>query len=69
MAAEDRKPGPCADCGNDAYIQLRPRNGDEPDLVCAHCYAERIRAGKVPAPRASAPPAAPARGSTPLRRR
>jgi len=31
-------PGRCADCGNDAYIQL----AGERDMLCAHCYGVRL---------------------------
>lgn len=37
-------PGTCADCGNDAYIQLA---GGEV-LVCAHCFAERVKSRPPP---------------------
>ena len=31
-------PGRCADCGSDAYIQLAV--GDQ--MLCAHCYQDRL---------------------------
>ena len=39
-------PGICADCGSDAYIRM---DGDKPspEMLCAHCYAERIRHEKA----------------------
>lgn len=40
-------PGACRDCGNDAYIRLARTNG-ETVMVCAHCFADRARAGRLP---------------------
>ena len=34
-------PGTCADCGNEAYIQL---TGEGETMICAHCFADRGRA-------------------------
>ena len=48
----------CADCGNDAYIRM-DENGSE--MLCAHCYAERIRSEK--APRRPERPLAPVPGA------
>jgi hypothetical protein len=45
--AQRSAPGACADCGNDAYIRLAGPSG-ESLMVCAHCFADRARAGKVP---------------------
>jgi ribosomal protein L37AE/L43A len=45
--AQRSAPGACADCGNDAYIRLAGTNG-ETVMVCAHCFDDRARAGKVP---------------------
>lgn len=45
--AQRGAPGACADCGNDAYIRLAGTNG-ETVMVCAHCFADRARAGKLP---------------------
>jgi ribosomal protein L37AE/L43A len=44
--AQQSAPGSCADCGNDAYIRLAATNG-APEMVCAHCFAERVRSGAV----------------------
>lgn len=40
-------PGACTDCGNDAYIRLAGKSG-ETVMVCAHCFADRARAGRPP---------------------
>jgi hypothetical protein len=40
-------PGACADCGTDAYIRLAGKSG-ETLMVCAHCFADRARAGRLP---------------------
>jgi hypothetical protein len=53
MGGAWKAPGTCADCGNDAFIRLGIRNGAE-DMVCAHCYAERMRKGLIPKPRETA---------------
>lgn len=45
--AQQGSPGACADCGNDAYIRLAETNG-ETVMVCAHCFADRARAGTLP---------------------
>ncbi|MGH2378497.1 MAG: hypothetical protein ACRDGT_08460 [Candidatus Limnocylindria bacterium] len=45
--AQRSAPGSCADCGNDAYIRLAGTNG-ETVMVCAHCFADRARAGDIP---------------------
>jgi hypothetical protein len=45
--AKQSAPGACADCGNDAYIRLAGTNG-ESVMVCAHCFADRARAGTLP---------------------
>jgi hypothetical protein len=47
MAHDWKAPGSCVDCGNDAYIRLGAHNGTD-DMLCAHCYAERIRKGLIP---------------------
>lgn len=39
----------CVDCGNDAYIQLAPRDGGV--MVCAHCYGDRMKRTRVVPPR------------------
>jgi hypothetical protein len=44
--AQKSAPGNCADCGNDAYIRLAAGNGS-PEMVCAHCFADRVRSGAV----------------------
>lgn len=44
--AQRSAPGACADCGNDAYIRLAGANG-QPLMVCAHCFADRVRTGTV----------------------
>lgn len=44
MAKTWKAPGTCADCGNDAYIRLGATDRGE-EMVCAHCYADRIRKG------------------------
>lgn len=46
MGQKSTAPGTCADCGDDAYIRLASGNGS-PEMVCAHCFADRVRAGKV----------------------
>lgn len=50
-------PGACTDCGNDAYIRMAGTNG-ESVMVCAHCFADRARAGTLPK---DAPPKPPER--------
>lgn len=40
-------PGACIDCGDDAYIRLAGQGG-ETVMVCAHCFADRARAGRLP---------------------
>lgn len=40
-------PGACSDCDNDAYIRLAGKSG-ETVMVCAHCFADRARAGRLP---------------------
>lgn len=47
-------PGTCADCGNDAYIRLSGDNGSA-EMLCAHCFVDRVRAGKLQATRAPTP--------------
>lgn len=44
--AQKSAPGTCADCGDDAYIRLAASNGQQ-EMVCAHCFADRVRSGKV----------------------
>jgi hypothetical protein len=39
-------PGVCSDCGNDAYIRLTGENGAA-EMVCAHCFVDRARVGKL----------------------
>lgn len=34
---DDKAPGRCTDCGDDAYIQM----AGEDTFVCAHCFAGR----------------------------
>ncbi|MDE3103037.1 MAG: hypothetical protein KGJ98_12470 [Chloroflexota bacterium] len=47
-------PGTCADCGDDAYIRLSGDNGS-PEMLCAHCFIDRARLGKlVPVTRSGA---------------
>ncbi|GAC1461226.1 MAG: hypothetical protein NVSMB8_12390 [Candidatus Limnocylindrales bacterium] len=41
---DDKAPGRCADCGEDAYIQMA---GDD-DFVCAHCFAGRATRRRMP---------------------
>jgi len=36
-------PGRCADCGEDAYIQLAVQDA----MLCAHCYASRLGLSRV----------------------
>ena len=43
MSMGNPAPGRCADCGNDAYIQLAVENA----MVCAHCYALRLGLSRV----------------------
>ena len=38
-------PGICVDCGNEAYIRLA---GEQETMICAHCFAVRHPAEKVP---------------------
>ncbi|OGN84646.1 MAG: hypothetical protein A3G84_05290 [Chloroflexi bacterium RIFCSPLOWO2_12_FULL_71_12] len=52
--AQRNAPGSCADCGNDAYIRLAGENGDS-RMVCAHCFADRVRSGAVKSDEKSAP--------------
>ena len=40
-------PGICVDCGNEAYIRLA---GEGETMICAHCFAVRHPAEKVPTP-------------------
>ena len=49
MASEHPRnaPGSCVDCGNDAFIRLASPDGRE-EMICGHCYAERIRAKPPP---------------------
>jgi hypothetical protein len=49
MERQGDAPGDCVDCGGDAFIRLAPLDGRE-EMICGHCYAERIRA-KPPPPR------------------
>lgn len=44
--AQRSAPGTCTDCGGDAYIRLAAGNGS-PEMVCAHCFADRVREGSV----------------------
>ncbi len=45
----------CADCGDDAYIRLSSDDG-APTMLCAHCFVERARVGKlVPVKHATTP--------------
>ena len=55
-------PEACADCGNDAYIRMSG-SGGAAELLCARCYAERVRSGK--AVRAAEQAARPAPGARP----
>jgi ribosomal protein L37E len=50
---DENAPGRCADCGDDAYIQLA--QGDV--FVCAHCFAGRATRRRPPS--AAAPTAPP----------
>lgn len=60
-------PGICVDCGNEAYIRLA---GEGETMICAHCFAVRHPAEKVPAPTArSTSRAAAKREAVPARRR
>ncbi|HEX9435755.1 MAG TPA: hypothetical protein VGA16_01195 [Candidatus Limnocylindria bacterium] len=45
---ERRAPGTCVDCGSDAFIRLSSQDGRE-DMICGHCYAERIRTPRTQA--------------------
>lgn len=47
---DENAPGRCADCGDDAYIQMA---GDDA-FVCAHCFARRATRRR-PAVGAAAP--------------
>lgn len=49
-------PGKCVDCGNDAFIRLTSADGRE-DMICGHCYAERLRKSRpaVTRPKAAEP--------------
>jgi len=44
--AQRSAPGTCADCGDDAYIRLAAGDGSR-EMVCAHCFADRVRSGKA----------------------
>lgn len=44
--SDTKAPGTCSDCGNDAYIRLAGANGSA-EMVCAHCFVDRARAGKL----------------------
>ncbi len=46
---DENAPGKCADCGDDAYIQMA---GDDA-FVCAHCFATRAARRR---PAGGAPP-------------
>ena len=39
-------PATCADCAADAYIRMPVRDGSA-EVLCAHCYDERLRAGTM----------------------
>jgi len=43
MDIDHQGPEKCIDCGQDAYIRLA---GTE-NYVCAHCFADRGRAGRA----------------------
>ena len=60
-------PGVCIDCGNEAYIRLA---GERETMICAHCFAVRHPAEKVPTPiPKSASRVAAKREAAPVRRR
>jgi hypothetical protein len=43
-------PATCVDCGNDAYIRMAqgpPKDDGTAEMLCAHCYAGRLRKGKI----------------------
>jgi hypothetical protein len=50
-------PGKCVDCGNDAFIRLASNDGGA-DMICGHCYAERLNKRGIATK--AARPAAPA---------
>jgi hypothetical protein len=47
MQEPSASPATCADCGADAYIRMPVRDGSA-EVLCAHCYDERLRAGTIP---------------------
>jgi len=52
------EPARCADCGSDAYIRMDVGRAP-PEVLCAHCYADRLRVGK----KVSSSPAVPERAA------
>jgi len=50
---DENAPGKCADCGDDAYIQL----AQDDVFVCAHCFAGRARRRPLSAAAPTKPPA------------
>ena len=49
MDIDHTGPAACIDCGQDAYIRLTGTAESE-NYVCAHCFADRGRAGRTDRP-------------------